>query len=385
MKLNGLPLLSAIVFFLGLIGMNPQLLAAVDEAQLGVTASSHMPIPKLEQTIDLSDLGLTTSAVKKMTFSPDGRFLAVVDNPTHMKTDIVVWDLKLDKKQAHIHCPYNYGDLTDHDLLWSRDGKIISFGAKRQWDPMTGEAIPDNPAIGRGARLNKDGSKMLTIVGALGEPSYIHIYDTQTWALQKLYVDGLAVQSAAWTSDDKILVAASITKESFGKAIDGHAIATGFDTALRILDPNGKEPTKAVWFPASPTGDPKWPFVSGFPIGAKTASNFPRNEIFLDAGRVVSASTLNVRNYHAVNEGNSAPGAFGMGFSPDGRFIFLKGASFKFGGDTPIKNSIVDIDTGKVIAEFGGAMDHQGGLAVSPDGIHLALGDIHSVLIFTLQ
>ena len=74
-----------------------------------------------------------------------------------------------------------------------------------------------------------------------------------------------------------------------------------------------------------------------------------------------------------------------MGFSPDGLLLYLKGASFRYGGHAPIKNSVVDRATGKLLYQFGGAMDHQGSLAVSPNGKHLALGDIHSVLIFRLQ
>ena len=345
----------------------------------------HVPEPKLEKTIDLSDLGPVTSAVKKMTFSPDGRFLAIVDNPTHMKTDIVVWDMLLDRKQSHIHCPFDYGDLRDHDLLWSRDGKVISFGAKRQWDPMTGEDLPDNPAIGRAARLNKDGSKMLTIVGPIGQPSTIHVYDTSTWALQKIYVDGFAVETAAWTAEDKILVGVHVSRETLGKEIDGRTISQMKDIAVRLLHPTGKESTKAVWFPAKPTNDPKSPFTYAFPVGSGLLTNFVTNQIFLDAGKIIDGVTLKIDTYHAEDESNIAPGAFGMGFSPDGLLLYLKGASFRYGGHAPIKNSVVDRATGKLLSQFRGAMDHQGSLAVSPNGKHLALGDIHSVLIFRLQ
>ncbi len=76
-------------------------------------AGVQVPIPKLQKTIDLSDMGSAT-AVRTMTFSPDSRYLAIVVNPQFMKTDIVVWDMQLNKKQAHIHCSYNYGDLPDH-------------------------------------------------------------------------------------------------------------------------------------------------------------------------------------------------------------------------------------------------------------------------------
>lgn len=344
-----------------------------------------VPVPRLQTTIDLRSTGPATSTVRKMTFSPDSRYLAIVEDPTLLKTDIVVWDLKLAKEQAHIHCEYNYGAFPDHDLLWSRDGKTISFGAKRQWNPMSGEALPDNPAIGRGARLNKDGSKMLTLVGAIGEPSYIYIYDTKTWDLQKLYVDGLRVGFAAWTADDKILVSGAVTKEAFGKTLDGRPVSQWKDTALRLLDPSGKEPVKAVWFPAKPTDDPKFPFTASFPIGSQARTNFATNQVFLGAGKVIDGDTLNVRHYSSFDEDSLAPGAFGMGFSPDGRLLYLKGAVFAHGDRAPIRNSIVDTESGRPVLQFDGAMDHQGGLAVSPNGEYLSLGDGYSVLVFSLQ
>ena len=360
-------------------------IAAANNNRMEVVAGVQVPVPKLQQSIDLSDLGADTSAVKKMTFSPDSRYLAIVDNPTHMKTDIVVWDLLQDKNQSHIHCSYDYGDLPDHDLLWSRDGKVISFGAKRQWNPMTGDELPDNPAIGRAARLNKNGSKMLTIVGKIGEPSYIHIYDTHDWSVQKLYIDGLAVQTAAWTADEKILVGVHVTRETFGKTVDGRTITQFKDTALRLLDPTGKAPTKAIWFPAEPTSDPKSPFTYAFPVGALGITNFVTNQIYLNAGKVVDGNTLAIHRFHSFDQNDIAPGAFGMAFSPDGRLLYLKGASFRFGGHEPIKNSIVDFASGKPLVAFDGAMDHQGGLALSPDGLHLALGDSHSILIYRLK
>ncbi len=301
-----------------------------------------------------------------------------------MKTDIVVWDMKLGREQAHIHCEYNYGVLPDHDLLWSRNGKIISFGARRQWDPMSGEALPDNPAIGRGARLNKDGSKMLAIVGAIGEPSYIYIYDTETWDLQKLYVDGLHVGFAAWTADDKILVSVNVTKEAFGKVLDGHPVEQWNDTALMLLDPSGKESIKAKWFPPKPTGNPAFPFVVGFPFLSNAKTNFPTNQVFLGAGKIIDGATLEIRTYLSFDTESIAPGGFGLGFSPDGRLLYLKGANFQ-GDRAPMLNSIVDTASGEPLVQFDGGMSHQGGLAVSPDGEYLALGDGHSVLVFNLK
>jgi hypothetical protein len=114
-------------------------------------------------------------------------------------------------------------------------------------------------------------------------------------------------------------------------------------------------------------------------------TDFATNQIFLDAGKIVDGITLNIGRYHSYDENDIAPGAFGMGFSPDGRLLYLKGASFKHGGHAPIQNSIVDVASGKPLLQFDGAMDHQGGLAVSPDGKYLALGDAQWIRLFSLQ
>ncbi|MBV8273392.1 MAG: WD40 repeat domain-containing protein [Cupriavidus sp.] len=374
-----------ILIALGATGMSTNANATPGRVSQGVEATYQVASPKPQEAIDLRFSGTALSTVAKLTFSPDSRYLAIVESTDLAKTDIVIWDLLLGKQQARIHCPSDYAALPDHDLLWSHDGTVISFGAKRQWSPITGEALPDNPAIGRSARLNKDGTKMLTIVGAIGAPSYIHVYDTRTWELERLYADGLFVERAAWTSDDKVLVAASVTKETFGRTLDGHVITQWKDSALRVLDPSKKEPTKAVWFPAIPRNDKKSPFGYGFPIGSNMRSNFPRHQIYLEAGFVIDTKTLDIHRYSSFDKDDAAPGAFGMGFSPDGRLLYLKGASFSHGGHAPIKNSIVDVISGQPLLEFDGATDHQGSLAVSPNGQHLALGSGHSVMVFKLQ
>ncbi|WP_158300671.1 WD40 repeat domain-containing protein [Chromobacterium sp. ATCC 53434] len=341
-------------------------------------------VPRPKRIIDLRNSEMKSPQIRKISFSPDGRYLGIAVSTDRIRTDILVWDLKSNGLQSRIHCPFDYGDMPDHDLLWSADGKVISFGAKKQWDPLSGDALPDNPAIGRGARLNKDGSKMLTIVGIIGEPSYIHVYDTKTWALHRIYVDGLAVVMAAWTTDDKIVSSATGTRETYGKAIDGHIVQFK-DAAIRLLDPLGKEKTKTVWFSAEPTGNPISPLTYGFAVGAAGKTNFVTNQIFLNTGRVIDGATLSVRRYHSFDEGNATPGAFGMGFSRSGKFLYLKGSSFPSGsGRVLINNSIVDVVSGKPLVQFGGGLDHMGDLAVSPNGDILALGDGYSVILFDI-
>ncbi|MPQ70473.1 MULTISPECIES: hypothetical protein [unclassified Pseudomonas] len=366
---------------LGVIVMTNQVDAASGESA-AMKVNLAVPLPKLQKTIDFSDF-LSKPIVKKLTFSPEGRYLAIVYNLDFSSTDIVVWDMQHDKKQSHIHCPYDYGDMSDHDLLWSRDGKIISFGAKRQWDPMTGDSLPDNPAIGRASRLNKDGSKMLTIVGAIGEPSYIYIYDTKNWTLQKLYVDGLAVQRAAWTAEDKIMVGVNGTKKTVNKTMDGRLLAP-FDVGLRLLDPSGKSPTKAVWYPAVADNRPGYyPWKQAVDVDLSVGT-FAANQIALGIGRIISGETMDILTYYSMDDIVSdkvSPGVGGLAFSPNGEYLFVKAGAW-FDGRKPVVNSIIDARTGKQVAQFGGG---DRGIAVNPNGKQLAIGNIHSVQIFSLQ
>ena len=363
-------------------------MAAYSNMTFGNATSSDVAgqvvMPKLDKKIDLTTVGSSDSTVKKMTFSPDGRYLGIVESPDILRTDIVVWDLQLGKAQSHIHCAYNFAALPGYDLLWNRDGTVISFGAAEQWDAMTGAALPNNPAVGQSAKLNRDGSKLLTIMTKV-DGSYIYVYDTKTWALQKLYLDGLTVETAAWTADDRILAGVSVTRNLLGQKFDVRTVTGQYDTAMRLIDPSNKEVTKAVWFPAESTGDPKSPFTYAFPIGSHGISNFVTNQLFLDAGFVIDGTTLKVSRYQSFDKDDIAPGSFGMGFSGDGRYLYLKGASFSFGGHAAIKNSVVDVASGTPVLQFRGAMDNEGGLAVSPDGKHLALGDADSISIFNLQ
>lgn len=371
------------LFAMGVMSMTASAVAAPRAEASSSHVSAHADEPTLDWTIKRGLMGLTGPTIKKVSFSPDSRYLAIVESPSWLETDISVWDLEHRKEQVHIHCPFNYADELDTDLLWTHGGKVITFGAKKQWNPLTGEALPDNPAIGRSARLNKDRTKMLTIVGSIGEPTTIHVYDTSTWALQKIELDGLESSVASWTADDKILVSVSVVPASHGKTIDGRVV-DWYDSAIRLIDPSGKSPTKAVWFPPTKMDNPDFPQAHSFPIGARTKTNFARNEVVLESGEVIDAATLAIHRYHSYDPTDEAPGSFGFAFSPDGKRIYLKGSTFVEKRNT-IENSIVDTVSGKSLAKFSGGLDGVADLDASPDGKTLAIGGEHSVLVYRLR
>lgn len=345
------------------------------------------PVPKLERTISLGHaplLGLEVLAgkfapiVKKMSFSPDGRYLGLVETTSESATDIVVWDIEANKEQTRIHCDSDYADFEWEKLLWLQGGKVVTFGAGPQWDAMSGKALPDNPAVGGLERLNKDGTKMLTVTGTIGDPSTIHVYDTRSWTEQKIDLEGLNVGSAVWTADDKVIALVSETTDARGKLVNGHHVKP-YDTAIRLIDPSGKTPTRDVWFAGEKTGDPESPLREAFPVTSDMETNFATNQVFLDGEpRIIDGATLAVRRY-------SVKATAGITVSPDGRWLFSKGMMFADPARKAIPNAIVDTSSGKPILEFSGGLRYAGGITVSPDGQRLAIGDENTVLLYSLK
>ncbi|HSY54487.1 MAG TPA: hypothetical protein VK785_08575, partial [Opitutaceae bacterium] len=70
-----------------------------------------------------------------------------------------------------------------------------------------------------------------------------------------------------------------------------------------------------------------------------------------------------------------------MVFSPDGKYLYLKGNTSSPSDDTA-KNLILDATTGKLLLWFEGGHD---GIAISPDGKLLAMGNGRSVKLLDIQ
>ena len=348
--------------------------------------AGNPPVPKLERTISLGHvplLGLGALAgkfapiVKKMSFSPDGRYLGLVETTSESTTDIVIWDIEGNNEKTRIHCDSDYADFPWEKLLWLQGGKVVTFGAGAQWDAMSGKALPDNPAVGRMERLNKDGTKMLTITGTLGDPSTIHVYDTQSWTEQKINLEGLEVGSAAWTADDKIMATVSETADSRGKVANGHDVKP-YDAAIRLIDPSGKTSTRDVWFAGKRTGDPQFPLKIAIPVDSYMEPNFVKNQVILGSELAIDGATLAIRPFFEEESG-------GMAVSSDGRWLFSKGMTSVDLSLKPVLNMVVDAASGKPVARFSGGMKHLGGIAASSDGRWLAIGDESSVLLYSLK
>ena len=108
--------------------------------------------------------------------------------------------------------------------------------------------------------------------------------------------------------------------------------------------------------------------------------NFITNKIYSSKGIVIDGRTLDVTHVNYFDGRRSE-----MALSPDGARLYLREEPFKYGGLTPVRNSIVDLDSGATLIEFGKITESGNGFATSADGTTLALGLVSTVEIFHLQ
>jgi DNA-binding beta-propeller fold protein YncE len=110
--------------------------------------------------------------------------------------------------------------------------------------------------------------------------------------------------------------------------------------------------------------------------------------VALRAWGLLNDKTLDVRTYYTASDVAKlgiSPGSGGMTFTPDGKYLFLKDAGSD-DGRAPVTNLIIDTTTGKQLAKFGeGRGSWKTGIAVSPNGELLALGNRTSVELLRMK
>lgn len=346
------------------------------------------PVPKLEQKISFEHIALqgrekgtlVSPIVRKLSFSPDGRYLGIVEGYGESETDVVIWDMVRRKEQARFSSDLEYAAAAFDDLIWLRGGKVVTFDGVQQWDVMTGQRLADNPVKGESARLTKDGTKMLTRFGEGDVHTSILVYDTKTWSEQRIAFGGAPVAAATWTADNKILAVVGARRD------DVNADGNPYGAALRLIDPTGKAPVKRGWLPADDVASSSGATYLALPPGIRMTSSFATNQIFTEDGEIIDGATLNIRRYHSRIQGEQHPGTFGMSLDPSGRWLYLKGfTSSVKQDDKPVPNMIVDTVTGEPVARLMGAAVHFGAIDASPDGRWLAVGDGHSLYLYSLK
>ncbi len=346
----------------------------------------NVPQIRHERTIDMSSLGSRLWVVE-VTYSPDGRFLGLIMADT-AKTEIVVWDIETDRLQARIAPLGNFGLGPHTHLRWNPDGTSIAVGnagppdyPMQIWDPMTGAIVKELSVDRQCSRIsfNRDGSKCLVMTTLFRKPDDLlgfRIYDTNSWAFDDFDAEGLTIGAVTWALGDLVLMAGTWTSRSAGWGWSKELSATGIepkllDTVARLIDPSGALPPKTVVLsPSAPatiaSGHPVKTFNIGDPV-----SNMKGDRISLDVGSIFDVKTMQNWVYSKGDEilTGIIPSET-QAFSPDGRYLYLKGAA-KQGSGRGGSNAVLDTETGEIVTRFVGG---DAGLAVRPDGRQIAIG-----------
>jgi len=285
-----------------------------------------MAAPSVERTSTFRLPNESNASVSRIVFSPDGRYLAVlVDNTSRRVSDIIVWDLKLDREQSRIENLPIYA-VPYIKISWSPDGRYISLGIGGQgwpmqlWNPLTGtveKKLDVKSAIP--SVYSGDGSKLLvntTPIVSLHpiEGSY-RVYDTRSWDFRDYSADGLMVQTLAWTSDQKIILAGVWPRWSVGRSIDGVTPQMS-DVLVRRVDPDGIESSRSVIVGHGIAMAGRPDVILAGPVSCSTSTtDFSGDMLALGSGHitVLNTKTLNTVFFYAPSESDSSREAL-----PDG-------------------------------------------------------------------
>lgn len=367
---------------LGMLSVITQGNAATGGAN--VPAAPHL---SFDRKIDLSAMG-GGSWVQRLSFSPNSRYLAIADTPNPTSVTIIVWDLLRDREQTRIAGLPGVTIGPQVEILWSVDGRSITLGSGAPmtfWDPLTGRKLNElmvDPPV-NWSRFNRNGTKLLVSRELIGRKGF-RIYNTGSWAFRDYGDDGLIIETLSWTADDRVLVAGLWPKASVGQSLDGITPGQG-DTLARLVDPSGREaPRSVVIAPRSFIHRDLTGAYSATPLmtfAADTAVfNYPTNKIALGLGKIIDGRTLDVFTYAAVGADIKFP-ISDLTFSPDGNYLYLLGL-IGIHPEGSAKSLVLDAHSGARVATFPAGQD---GLAVSPDGKRLAIGNGRSVELYDIQ
>jgi hypothetical protein len=295
------------------------------------------------------------------------------------------------REQSRVADLPSFGDWPQVDILWGHKGEYVTFGfgklaagiPMRLWDPMTGKVVKEVGVVASYAKLNKDGTKLLAGMDT-AQPKF-RIYDTDNWNYKEFEWEGPTYDTVSWTTDDKaIVVGFSKGKEIRGS--DGHITRT-FDCIARLIDPFDKQAPRTVML-APGNKKAKWKNVVAVNPSEyfdSSTVNFAENKVAFGSGhiKVLDGVTLETLysyapSYKDLNDGKMPSGFPDKAFSPDGKYLYIVGSTYRGG----VNSLVLDGKTGTILGTFEGGAT---GFTISRDGKQMALGKLHTVELFSIQ
>lgn len=290
--------------------------------------------------------------VNSLSFSPDGRLLAVAGPGMGVAN---VWDVSTGE---HVASFQQSGDHWSHSLLtFSPDGKLLATRGGEDvvnlWDVSTGEHVT---ALEHGARVRSfsfstDG----TVLGSAGGGA-VNLWDVSTSQRVIVIGAGRPIRSVTFSPDGELLGTAGI----------GTVDLWDVSTAEHVT--------------ALPVENARWTFdsVSFSPDGRRLA-----------AGGNSFTSVVKLWNVSTGRSFAALAGRSPVAFSPSGRLLASIGPSrvrHSGSGRSAKRSSVVklwSVSTGQSIATVsGGRARTTGSLVFSPDGRQLAVGSLDKVEIW---
>jgi WD40 repeat protein len=382
--------------FVGITAMTSTTLVVATEPINNSNTNTNTTImtPKLRS---IGSISLGVKSIQGLSYSPNGRYLAIYGDITSDSLPyIIIWDMQRNHQQARINLDAKH--IFGHSpLLWAPDGKYLTLGSGLA-DPKR-KLIKEISIDINEPQFNRDGTELLT-QWANGQQVLFRVYDSQTWTHQDFALPHFITARSAWTADGRVLSVGSwkvksiplgsggdISEDSFG-----HTLKSG-DVVACITDPTGRQTTQLALLISSvpivvPNGTPegfkynKADFENDFLIINRPDGN----QYLINPQTILNINTFKLREFGTLAEilsGNfpALSGSRDFTFSPDGKYLYLK--DFKKSGLlTTAKNLILDVKTGQRLLEFKGG---ESGIAISPDGKRLAIGDGKSIKFYEIQ
>jgi WD40 repeat protein len=370
------------------------------------------------QTIDLGGDFYTT----RLAFSPDGNFLAIGDQSS---PNIIVWDIKDRNRRSTIYARSGagYGGRFAHwdnkqTILWSPDGGFITNGIgiahangdpTRQevenkiefWDPMTGKVLKLLDGYAPYGRLNNDGSKLLSVAEKHNE---FYVFNIPNSTKETYQTQGVVVTGLTWAaSDDIVVIGTAVAVPNWGSAsmLNGEKPEPG--TLVAQIFPRSKTAGIKTLQLAAPVSDKK---TTAHSVPAFSVHNVVMNSVtnrvavefsgFIDGKNsfvmggnggdvhkttgvaMIEVNELKVSFWKFNDELSDLYSDSGsITFSPDGRYLFILSQDINVGG------VILNAKTGAVIGKL--PYSEFSGIAVSPDGTLVAIGQGRRVELYTLS